>query len=65
MANVLIRNLPAEVHRALKVRAALNERSTDAEIREILTAAVQPLELDEISREVGLSESKPAKKVLT
>ena len=57
MANVLIRNLPAEVHRALKVRAALNGRSTDAEIREILTAAVQPLELEEIGREVGLSES--------
>lgn len=57
MANVLIRNLPAEVHRALKVRAALNDRSTDAEIREILTAAVQPLELEEIGREVGLSES--------
>ena len=54
MANVLIRNLPAEVHRALKVRAALNDRSTDAEIREILTAAVQP---QEIGREVGLSES--------
>ncbi|MFP9075831.1 FitA-like ribbon-helix-helix domain-containing protein, partial [Enterococcus faecalis] len=51
------RNLPAEVHRALKVRAALNDRSTDAEIREILTAAVQPLELEEIGREVGLSES--------
>lgn len=57
MANVLIRNLPAEVHRALKVRAALNDTSTDAEIREILTAAVQPLELEEIGREVGLSES--------
>ena len=57
MANVLIRNLPAEVHRALKVRAALNDRSTDAEIREILTAAVQPLELEAIGREVGLSES--------
>ncbi len=57
MANVLIRNLPAEVRHALKVRAALNDRSTDAEIREILTAAVQPLELEEIGREVGLSES--------
>ncbi|MCQ9616552.1 stabilization protein [Paenalcaligenes niemegkensis] len=57
MANVLIRNLPAEVHRALKVRAALNDRSTDAEIREILTAAVQPLGLGEIGREVGLSDS--------
>lgn len=65
MANVLIRNLPAEVHRALKVRAALNNRSTDAEIREILTTAVQPLELDEIGREVGLNETdmESAKKV--
>ncbi|MFT0212494.1 stabilization protein [Pseudomonas sp. F1_0610] len=65
MANVLIRNLPAEVHRALKVRAALNERSTDAEIREILTAAVQPLELDEVGREVGLSKPEPAEKTRT
>jgi len=65
MANVLIRNLPAEVHRALKARAALNERSTDAEIREILTAAVQPLELDEVGREVGLSKPKPAEKTRT
>lgn len=65
MANVLIRNLPAEVHRALKVRAALNDRSTDAEIREILTTAVQPLELDQIGREVGLNETdmESAKKV--
>lgn len=55
MANVLIRNLPAEVHRALKVRAALNDRSTDAEIREILTAAVQPLELDLSSFFVSIS----------
>ncbi|EPN4987202.1 FitA-like ribbon-helix-helix domain-containing protein [Vibrio alginolyticus] len=63
MANVLVRNLPPEVHRALKVRAALNDRSTDAEIREILAAAVQPLELDVIAREVGLSEKTktPAK----
>ncbi|NMU25010.1 stabilization protein [Vibrio parahaemolyticus] len=38
------------------MRAALNDRSTDAEIREILAAAVQPLELDVIGREVGLSE---------
>ncbi len=65
MANVLIRNLPAEVHRALKVRAALNDRSTDAEIREILTAAVQPegggsLDslLADIGREVGLADEK-------
>lgn len=59
MANLNIRNLPDEVHQALKVRAALNNRSTEAEIREILTAAVQSLDLDKLSRAVGL---EPAKK---
>ena len=60
MANLNIRNLPDEVHQALKVRAALNNRSTEAEIREILTAAVQPLDLEKMYRAVGLE--KPAKK---
>ena len=60
MANLNIRNLPDEVHQALKVRAALNNRSTKAEIREILTAAVQPLDLEKMGRAVGLE--KPAKK---
>lgn len=59
MANLNIRNLSDEVHQALKVRAALNNRSTEAEIREILTAAVQPLDLEKLSRAVGL---EPAKK---
>ncbi|EKU31675.1 MULTISPECIES: FitA-like ribbon-helix-helix domain-containing protein [Alcaligenes] len=59
MANLNIRNLPDEVHQALKVRAALNNRSTEAEIREILTAAVQPLDLGKMGRAVGLE--KPAK----
>lgn len=58
MANLNIRNLPDEVHQALKVRAALNNRSTEAEIREILTAAVQPLDLDKLSRAVGLEPEK-------
>jgi plasmid stability protein len=42
MAAVTIRNLPDETHRALKVRAARNGRSTEAEIREILSEAVKP-----------------------
>ena len=42
MASVTVRNLPDEVHRALRVRAARNGRSTEAEIREILEAAVKP-----------------------
>ncbi|MGO4440537.1 FitA-like ribbon-helix-helix domain-containing protein [Rhizobium sp. RAF56] len=42
MAAVTIRNLPEETHRALKLRAARNGRSTEAEIRDILKAAVSP-----------------------
>ncbi len=60
MISVLVRKLPLEVHRALKVRAALNGRSTEAEMREILTEAVQPLKLKKIGQEVGLTE-KPKK----
>lgn len=41
MAAVTIRNLSEETHRALKARAAQHGRSTEAEIREILEAAVQ------------------------
>ncbi|EIC20135.1 FitA-like ribbon-helix-helix domain-containing protein [Thiorhodovibrio frisius] len=44
MASVTVRNLPDEVHRALRVRAAHNGHSTEAEIREILKAAAQPPE---------------------
>ena len=50
MANVNIRNLPDEVHQALKVIAALNNRSTEAEIRAILTEAVQWLDLEKFQR---------------
>lgn len=35
-----VRNLPEETHRALKARAAAHGRSTEAEIRAILTDAV-------------------------
>lgn len=40
MPAVTVRNLPEEVHRALKLRAARNARSTEAEIRRILEDAV-------------------------
>ena len=64
MPAVTIRNLPEEVHRALKVRAAQHDRSTEAEMRAILEAAVR-LEgrlqlgtaLSEASRELGLSNA--------
>jgi len=41
MAAVTISNLSEEVHRALKLRAAQHNRSTEAEIRAILEAAVR------------------------
>ena len=64
MPAVTIRNLPEEVHRALKVRAALHDRSTEAEMRAILEAAVRPdgrlrlgTALSEASRELGLTNA--------
>ena len=42
MPSVTVRNVPEEVHRALRVRAALHGRSAEAEIRDILENAIQP-----------------------
>ncbi len=42
MSVVTVRKLPVETHRALKLRAARHGRSTEAEIRAILEAAVRP-----------------------
>jgi plasmid stability protein len=42
MPSVTVRNVPDEVHRALRVRAAQHGRSAEAEIRQILKNAVQP-----------------------
>lgn len=42
MSSVTVRNLPDATHRALKLRAAQHGRSTEAEIRLILEAAVAP-----------------------
>ncbi|MHB0992428.1 MAG: FitA-like ribbon-helix-helix domain-containing protein [Burkholderiales bacterium] len=42
MAMLTVRNLPDDVHRALRVRAAHHGHSTEAEVREILAAAVKP-----------------------
>lgn len=44
MPAVTIRNLSDETHRALRVRAAHHGRSTQAEIRDIIEAAVLPPE---------------------
>lgn len=60
MPAVTVRNLPDEVHRALKQRAKRHGRSTEAEIREILSRAVASpsrrrlgTELAELGREAG------------
>ena len=41
MANVNVRNLPDEVHRAIRIQAAHHGRSTEAEIRDILERAAK------------------------
>ena len=62
MAMLTVRNLPDDVHRALRVQAALHGRSTEAEVREILAHAVKPETrvrmgdaLAALSRQVGLT----------
>ncbi|MEI3855887.1 MULTISPECIES: plasmid stabilization protein [Sinorhizobium/Ensifer group] len=62
MAILTVRNVPDEVHRALRVRAAIHGRSTEAEVREILERAVKPEQrvrigdaLAELSGRLGLT----------
>jgi plasmid stability protein len=62
MAMLTIRNLPDDVHRALRVQAAQHGRSTEAEVREILKVAVKPESrvrlgdaLAALSRQLGLN----------
>jgi len=42
MPAIVVRNISAETHRALRVRARQHGRSTEAEIRTILNGAVRP-----------------------
>ena len=65
MAILTVRNVPDDVHRALRVRAAEHGRSTEAEVREILAAAVKPEKrvrvgdaLTAIGRKVGLTDEE-------
>lgn len=60
MANITVRNLPEETHRALRMRAARHGRSTEAEVRAILEETVRPpqrlkigSELHRIAQEIG------------
>jgi plasmid stability protein len=57
-----VRNLPDDVHRALRAQAAQHGRSTEAEVREILAVAVKPEKrvrlgdaLAALGREIGLT----------
>ncbi|RFF27313.1 MULTISPECIES: FitA-like ribbon-helix-helix domain-containing protein [unclassified Wenzhouxiangella] len=65
MAVLTIRKLSEDVHRALRLRAASHGRSTEAEVREILAAAVKPVDrvrlgdaLASLGRDVGLSDEE-------
>ena len=64
MAVLTVRNVPDEVHRALRVRAARHGRSTEAEVRDILEKAVKPggrvklgTLMFEIGRKAGLTNA--------
>ena len=67
MAMLTVRNLPDEVHRALRVRAALRGRSTEAEVRAILKETVLPKGrvglgslLTAVGQRAGLTEEESA-----
>lgn len=62
MATLTVRNVPEEVHRALRLRAAEHGRSAEAEIRDILETALRPGdrarlgdELAALGRKIGLT----------
>ena len=65
MPSVTVRNVPNEVHRAIRVRAAQHGRSIEAEMRDILESAVKPQGrvklgslLTEIGRKLKLTEEE-------
>jgi len=65
MPAVTVRNVPDEVHRAIRVRAAQHGRSIEAEMRDILQTAVKPpgrvklgSALTEIGRRLKLTEEE-------
>ena len=56
MAMLTVRNIPDQVHRALRVRAARHGLSMEAEVREILESAVSPagrVELGSLLADMG------------
>ena len=56
MPSITVRNLPEETHRALRVRAAMAGRSTEAEVRAILESVARPegrIKLGSLLAEIG------------
>ena len=60
MPGLTVRRISEETHRALRMRATLHGRSTEAEVRFILEEAVRPAsrlkigsEIHRIAREIG------------
>lgn len=56
MPMLTVRNVPVEVHRALKIRAARHGRSTEAEVRAILEESMKPqgrVKLGTLLAEIG------------
>lgn len=56
MSSITVRNLPEETHRALRARAALAGRSTEAEVRAILENVARPegrIKLGTLLAEIG------------
>ncbi|MCY4168443.1 MAG: plasmid stabilization protein [Rhodobacter sp.] len=65
MPMLTVRNVPDEVHRALRARASLRGRSTEAEVRAILRETVLPEGraalgslLTAVGRRAGLTEEE-------
>lgn len=65
MPSITVRNIPEEVRRGLRERAARHGRSTEAEVREILANAAKPegrvklgALLTSIGREAGLTRAE-------
>lgn len=63
MATITVRNLPDELYRALRVRAATHGHSIEAKTRDILESTVRPPErlhlgtaLGELGRRIGLTD---------
>lgn len=67
MPNLTIKNIPEEVFRALRMRAARHSRGVEAEVRAILEEAVDPESLGklgsllaQIGRQVKLTNEEAA-----